>query len=78
LWYGTAIASVFERREKRFGHLMLLNRFNASNFARSSQAAQAQSFSPGAKNPTVSGVNVVQVRTNRVAVPRQVPQYGIV
>jgi hypothetical protein len=24
------------------------------------------------------GVNLVQVRTNRLAVPRQVPQYGIV
>jgi hypothetical protein len=33
---------------------------------------------PRAKNPTVNGVNLVQVRANRVAVPRQVPQYGIV
>jgi hypothetical protein len=35
---------VFERQEKRCCDLTVLNRFNASNSARSSQTAQAQNF----------------------------------
>jgi len=33
------------------GYLTLLNRFNASNSARSWEVGQAQSFSPYAKSP---------------------------
>ncbi|HXM92369.1 MAG TPA: hypothetical protein VN974_12535, partial [Candidatus Dormibacteraeota bacterium] len=63
---------------KGSGHLALLNRFNASNSARSSQAAQAQSFFLTQKKfRLLCSANLVQVHTNRLAVPRQVQQYGI-
>src|ERR1700675_2222298 len=69
---------VLTRREPHCGNFTLLNRFNASNSARSSQMAQAQSFKWRNKTQPFIGVDLVQVRTNRLAVPRQVPQYGIV
>src|ERR1700736_1597762 len=45
-----------KRREQPCGNFTLLNRFNASNSARSSQTAQAQSFAARAIKPNPSVV----------------------